>query len=163
MISLKLYNIWKSSFLSIVRELNITPLEELDLLVKYLGSESAKQACSIRTSNAKNPSRGLLRIWQRLDERFGSPEMVEAALKKKLSDFPRLFTKDNKKLYELADILSEIEAAKEDQQYAEILLLIGRHTFGSPSTWQVIQRIGPPNTTICPKVTSWMGHHSRSL
>nr|XP_034334815.1 uncharacterized protein LOC117691978 [Crassostrea gigas] len=39
--------------------------------------------------------------------------MIEAALKNKLSAFPRLSIKDNKRLYDLVDIVSEIEAAKE--------------------------------------------------
>ena len=79
------YAVWKNSFQGIVEELGCTPLEELDLLVKWLGPESKKYAMSIRTSNASCPHRGLQRLWERLDERYGCPEMVEADLKKKLA------------------------------------------------------------------------------
>lgn len=72
-------------------------------------------------SNVNNPTRGLQRVWQRLDEGYGSPEMVEFALKQKLSILPRLTNKDNKRLYELCDILSEVEAVKEDEKYAALL------------------------------------------
>jgi hypothetical protein len=34
--------------------------------------------------------------------------MVEAAIKERLSSFPRIGNKDNKKLYELVDIMIEI-------------------------------------------------------
>ena len=39
--------------------------------------------------------------------RYGCPEAVEAAFKKKLDSFPKLSHKDKEKLY---DILSEIES-----------------------------------------------------
>ena len=87
-------------------------VEELDLLVKWLGPESSKHARSLRAANAQEPTRGLERVWQRLDERYGRPEMVEPALKNKLSDFPKLTNKDNNKLYELSDLMSEIESVK---------------------------------------------------
>lgn len=38
-----------------------------------------------------------------------------------MSNFKRLTNKDNKRLYELCDILSEVEAVKEDEKYAAIL------------------------------------------
>jgi len=71
-------------------ELSVNPSEELDLLVTWLGPESSKHAISLRASNARTPVRGLERIWDRLDERFGSPEMIELALKNKLAHFSRL-------------------------------------------------------------------------
>jgi len=86
-----------------------------------LGPESSKHAISLRVSNARNPVRGLERIWDRLDERNGNPEMVESALKNKLAHFPRLPDKENNRLYELSDILAEIESAKEDRKYKALL------------------------------------------
>ena len=77
--------VWKTSFQGIVEELGCIPVEELDLLVKWLGPESKKYAKNIRTANA---NRCLQRLWERFDERYGCPEMVEAALK--LATFPKL-------------------------------------------------------------------------
>ena len=110
-----------NSFKSIMSELNVTAFEELDLLVKWLGLESMKYAQSIRASNANQPSRGLERIWEQLNEWYGCPEMVEAALKNKLANFPNLSPKDSQKLYELSDILAEIESAKENPAYKALL------------------------------------------
>ena len=115
------FAIWKTSFQSIMKELSVTSFEEMDLLVKWLGPESSKHALSIRTSNPNNPDLGLKRIWERLEERYGCPEMVESALKGKLANFPKISNKDPKKLYELADILSEFEAAKENANYKNLL------------------------------------------
>ena len=93
----------------------------MDLLIKWLGPESKKFAMSMRTANPKNPKNALKLIWQRLQDRYGSPELVEAALKSKLDKFPFVSLCDGKKLYELADLLTEIAAVKEDPIYSTLL------------------------------------------
>lgn len=62
----------------------------MNLIIKYLGPESSTHAYSIKMSNVNNPTRGLQRVWQRLDERYGSPEMVEFALKQKTGQFTKV-------------------------------------------------------------------------
>lgn len=42
------YQTWKASFTSIVKELNISAFEEMDLLIKWLGPDSKRFASSIR-------------------------------------------------------------------------------------------------------------------
>lgn len=110
-----------TSFKSITEELQVTPFEEIDLLVKFLGPESSKFAASIRTANTTYPKRGLERIWSTLQERYGSPELVESALKTKVRDFPRITNRDSKRLYDLVDILAEIEPINEDSNYSALL------------------------------------------
>ena len=112
------YLAWKGEFKSIVAELQCSSVEELGLLTSHLGSESTRQATDIRTSCANDPDKCLKKIWQRLEERFGSPELVESALRHKLENFTK-FT-DMKKLYTLHDILNEIEAAKRQPNYRDI-------------------------------------------
>lgn len=46
--------------------------------------------------------------------------MVEAALKSKLNNFPKLNLRDNAKLYELVDISPEVQATKEDPTYSSL-------------------------------------------
>lgn len=91
------------------------------MLIKYLGPESSKQANNIKIANFSNPGSGLSRIWERLNDRYGSPEMVEFALKQKLANVPKLTNKDYRKLFELSDILSEIEAVKDNVEYSTLL------------------------------------------
>jgi hypothetical protein len=86
-----------------------------------LGVESTKQAESIRRSNADNPKECLKLLWNRLDTRYGSPELVEASLKARLTNFPKLTNKDNVRLYELSDLLSEIEYTKENPKFRTLL------------------------------------------
>ena len=115
------YYAWKASFKCITEELSVTDSEQIDLMVKWLSPESSKQARSIRACNAENPSKGLTLLWKRLDDRYGSPEMMEASLKKKLENFPKLSNKDHKRLYELSDILSEIQSIKVKPKFQNLL------------------------------------------
>ncbi|XP_052062914.1 uncharacterized protein LOC127702663 [Mytilus californianus] len=122
------FHTWKASFKNVTDELQVSDSEQIDLLIKWLGPESAKHAISIRASNANNPTKGIQRLWKRLDERYGAPEMLEASLTSKLAKFPTLTNKDNARLYELSDILSEIEYHKENPKLGCLLAY-----FDSPS------------------------------
>ena len=114
------YHLWRTTFKSICDELSVSPQEEIDLLTKWLGPESSKQTISLRLSNLHNPDGGLAKIWQRLDERYGAPELVENCLRKRLEHFPKITPRDYKKLYELCDLLSEIESVKENPCYSAL-------------------------------------------
>lgn len=74
----------KSSFLSDVETLDLTAGEEMDLLIKWLGPDSAQHARRLKTVSASNAAYGLDLIWQRLEEMCGSPEAIEGALFAKL-------------------------------------------------------------------------------
>ncbi|XP_062594609.1 uncharacterized protein LOC134256031 [Saccostrea cucullata] len=115
------YLIWKGSFSIIMKDLSVTPMEELDLLIKYLGADSKQHAMRLRASHPTDPLKGLTRIWERLDERYGSPELIEAILKEKIAKFPKISTKDAKRMYELSDIASEVESVKENPKYKTLL------------------------------------------
>ncbi|XP_052761778.1 uncharacterized protein LOC128204401 [Mya arenaria] len=112
------FGVWKTTFKSVMKELKVTPTEEIDLLVNNLGSESQIWAESIHSANASNPEHGLELIWERLDNCYGSPEKVEASLKLRIRKFPQLTNKDNKRLYELSDLLLEVFSVKKDPQFA---------------------------------------------
>lgn len=101
------YWAWKTSFQSITHDLNLTAREELDLLVKWLGPESAAQADSVTS-----PPTAVQIIWERLENCYGCAEVIEHALLKRLEDFPRISNKDLRQLRELGDLLQELEAAK---------------------------------------------------
>lgn len=115
------YFVWKSSFKNVLADLQVSDFEQLDLLVKWLGPESSSYALSIRAANADNPSKALRLLWERLDQRYGAPEMIESILKDKLAKFPRLSIKDTQKLFELADLLTEILSLKEQTAYKPLL------------------------------------------
>ncbi|XP_033728036.1 uncharacterized protein LOC117317344 [Pecten maximus] len=108
---------WRRTFKSVVTGLQLSPLEELELLQIWLGPESSSYARSIRASHS-DPAIACNRLWERLMDRYGRPEVVEAALKQKLAMFPKISNKDVKQLYELADIVAEIASVKSNPRLA---------------------------------------------
>lgn len=106
---------WKGSLSIKMKDLSVTPMEDLDLLIKFLGLESRQHANRIRAPYPSDPAKGDDRVLGRLDERYGSPELVESILKEKISKFPRLTAKDARKIYELSDVAAEVESVKENQ------------------------------------------------
>nr|KAG5688344.1 hypothetical protein BaRGS_027886 [Batillaria attramentaria] len=54
--------------------------------------------------------------------------MVEACLKAKVENFPSLTNKDNKKLYDLCDILDEIQSAKENPNLSPLFAVYDSST-----------------------------------
>ncbi|KAE8627355.1 hypothetical protein XENTR_v10006954 [Xenopus tropicalis] len=106
------FRAWRSSFQNTIRDLDLSYSEEIDLLIKYLGTESAEHAKRIRVININHPQTGLKMIWHRLNECYGSAEVVENALFKRIDDFPKISNKGYQKLRELSDLLMELQVAK---------------------------------------------------
>ncbi|XP_065925824.1 uncharacterized protein [Magallana gigas] len=116
------YNVWKGTFKTIVSEATLSDLEEIDLLLRWLGPESTVQVTSIRRANPDDAKIALQKIWERLDERYGSPELIESKLRIQVQKFPVItLPKDKTQLYNLADLLAEIECHKNNDRYAMLL------------------------------------------
>ncbi|KAI4876335.1 hypothetical protein NFI96_002704 [Prochilodus magdalenae] len=106
------YWAWKSSFVNSIKGTGLTSSEEFDLLTKWLGPQSSEHVKRIRAVHINDPALGLQMAWTRLQECYGSPEMIEKALFDRLERFPRISNKDPQKLRELGDLLQEIVAAQ---------------------------------------------------
>ncbi|XP_021358095.1 uncharacterized protein LOC110453467 [Mizuhopecten yessoensis] len=115
------YFVWKSSFMNISKELEVNPPEELDLLCRWLGPASSIQANSLRAANYSNEAEAVRKIWDRLNERYGAPELVVQAFHQRLENLPKLANKDCVKIYELSDLLTELESLKLDELYSSSL------------------------------------------
>lgn len=61
-----------------------------------------------------SPAIGLRMAWDRLEECYGSPEVIERNLFERLENFPKINPKDPLKLRELGDLLRELESAKSE-------------------------------------------------
>ncbi len=108
------FRAWQRSFQNAVSWLNLTASEEMDLLVKWLGKESAEHAKRMRSVHINQPSKGLDMIWTRLEECYGAPEVIERALFRRVESFLTISSRDYSKLHELSNLLMEIESAKAD-------------------------------------------------
>ncbi|XP_062417991.1 uncharacterized protein LOC134102933 [Pungitius pungitius] len=108
------YRAWHSSYINATQGLGLTATEELDLMTKWLGRESSDQVRRLRSVHATNPVVALRRAWERLQECYAAPEVIERSLFNRLDHFPRLSGKEHTKLRELANLLMEVQGAKED-------------------------------------------------
>lgn len=81
------YDSWKNSFKSVCVEMGVSPAEELDLLVKWLGATSQKHAINVRSAHSHDPALGLERVWERLSERYGTVENIHTSILRKLDRF----------------------------------------------------------------------------
>ncbi|XP_052216072.1 uncharacterized protein LOC127834351 isoform X1 [Dreissena polymorpha] len=108
---------WKISFRSICTEIETNDREELDLLLKNLGPESGRQANSIRNANPHDVHGALEKIWERLDLRFGAPEQVADSLRRRVDAFQKKGN-EKEKLYDLADLIEEINSVKSNSKYS---------------------------------------------
>lgn len=104
----------KGGFKRVMNKLSVDAAEEIEPI-------SSNYTRSIKISNVNIPMLGLKRLWEKWDDRYGCPELIEEALKRKLDHFPNLCNEDYKKLYELTDILAEIQSIMEDDQYHDFL------------------------------------------
>ena len=109
---------WKLSFKNVANDLKASPDEETDMFIKYLGTESKHHAINFRSVFVSDTALGLVKIWQRIDERYGAPELVKHAVLTKFKHFLAITNKDPKKLYELVDVLSVVAALKHDSKYS---------------------------------------------
>lgn len=75
----------------------------MDLLIKWLDTDSVQHAFHVKSVNVRNPSVGFKIIWQRPEEMYGSPKAIEDPLFKKLEGFPKIATKEHQRLIELRD------------------------------------------------------------
>lgn len=108
------YWAWKASFYNAIDNIGLTVAEEIDLLIKWLGKDSSEQARRLRAAYIRDPEGGLNAIWQRIEECYGTPEAIEGALFARLESFPKISNREPAKLRDLADLLQELYAAKQD-------------------------------------------------
>ena len=114
------YIVWKKQFKVMAADIQCSALEEITLLTNCVkkDSDAYRLIMSTRASCADSPDLCLTNIWNRLDQRFGSAELLESALKTKLSNLPNMI--DRKVLYDLHDLLNEIQAVKTLREYSVI-------------------------------------------
>ncbi|XP_053086862.1 uncharacterized protein LOC128317648 [Pangasianodon hypophthalmus] len=108
------YRAWKCPFQTATTDLNLSPSEEMELLLKWLSKESAEHVEQIRAIHINNPQAGLVMAWDRLEQSYGSTEVIEDALFKRIDTFPKIANRDYPKLTKLSDLLMELQSAKSE-------------------------------------------------
>ncbi|XP_062607729.1 uncharacterized protein LOC134269543 [Saccostrea cucullata] len=126
------YTAWKSSFKNIIGELKASAYEELELLINKLTGNSKQAASGIRNANPGKPKHALGLIWERLDHMYGRPEMVEASIRQQLENFQPVKSGENKRLYDLLNILIKIESLMTNSVFASSLAYFNSSTGVNP-------------------------------
>ncbi|XP_024118967.1 uncharacterized protein LOC112140289 [Oryzias melastigma] len=138
------YRGWYASFCSVTSDIQLSAVQQLDLMIKWLGKESREYVKRIRGVYANNPAAALTKAWERLEECYGAPEVIERSLFERLETFPYLNPRDNIKLREYGDLLTEILGFKEDGyliglSYLDtsrgILPLVGKLPYNLQEKW----------------------------
>ncbi|XP_072891311.1 uncharacterized protein [Hemitrygon akajei] len=117
------YRAWYSTFTNAIDGFQLRATQELDLMAKWMGKESCEQVRRMRSVYINKPELALKKAWERLQEGYGAPEIIEAALCQRLGNFPKVSAKDHTKLREFGDLLMEIQGAKEDGHSAGLVYL----------------------------------------
>ncbi|XP_069108972.1 uncharacterized protein [Argopecten irradians] len=69
---------------------------------------------------ADDPTTALKLVWERLEERFGAPELIESSIRRQIAQLPKINSHDVKKLYDLVDLVDEIASVKRQPRYASL-------------------------------------------
>ncbi|CAB4036673.1 Hypothetical predicted protein [Paramuricea clavata] len=78
------FHTWKLSFKNMTRNINITPSEELSLIIEYTTNESKKLVQKLRNAYIENPEKGVAEVWTKLGERYWSNVVLTKAYVDKL-------------------------------------------------------------------------------
>jgi ribosomal protein L40E len=117
------YHTWKASFKNMINNVTITPSEQFSLLIEYTTLTSKQLVQRLRNAYIERQHQGILEIWKKLDERYGCNAVLVKTHLAKLTSFPKINYKDNRKLQEFADLLMELDCAKRDGALAGLRVL----------------------------------------
>lgn len=94
---------WKASFSSLVDCKGISPADKLHLLKRYVTGPA--QNC-LEGTFFRSDEEAYKDAWQKLDQRYGPPFIVQRAFRDKLSKWPKISSKDAKGLRTFSDFLN---------------------------------------------------------
>ena len=96
---------------------------EVELLVNRLTEKPKEAAKSIRIQNPGDAVRATTLVWERLDDKYCKPEMVEESLRSQLENSRYMNTNEYSRRYDLHNILINFESLKASQQFAANLAI----------------------------------------
>ena len=91
---------WKMKFKRLIEEIGANVTEELDHLTRWLGPTSKQQASNLQIANFHDEHEAKRKIWQRLEERYGAPELITESIRIRIEKFPKVRVEDCDKLFE---------------------------------------------------------------
>lgn len=109
---------WKASFASLVDCKSISPADKLHLLKRYVTGPAQK---CLEGTFYRSDEEAYKEAWQKLDQRYGQPFVVQRAFRDKLSKWPKVSSKDAEGLRTFSDFLNACLQATPHVKGLEIL------------------------------------------
>ena len=103
-----IFHPWKSAFKAMVRDVDISPDQEINYLYKYTCGEPRRLVDSFRKRQHKDPSKLLKNVWTELEGRFCNMAAITSALLEQLEEKVKFEEKDKGKLQEFSDLCSGV-------------------------------------------------------
>ena len=99
---------WKASFTSLIDKKNIASADKLHYLKKYVGGPALKTLDGIFYRSDEEAYKN---AWNRLNQRYGQPFVIQRAFREKLAKWPKIHPRDAEGLRAFADFLQSCQEA----------------------------------------------------
>lgn len=99
---------WKTSFTSLIDKKNIASADKLHYLKKYVAGPARKTLDGIFYRNDEEAYKD---AWNRLNQRYGQPFVIQRAFREKLAHWPKIHPRDAEGLRAFADFLHSCQEA----------------------------------------------------
>ncbi|XP_036006796.1 eukaryotic translation initiation factor 3 subunit A-like [Fundulus heteroclitus] len=109
---------WKASFSALIDTKNISPADKLHYLKKYVGGSARTMLDGIFY---RNDSDAYQDAWERLNQRYGHPFVVQKAYRERLSKWPKIQTNDSIGFRAFADFIQTCYEAMPHVEGLDIL------------------------------------------
>ena len=94
---------WKASFTSLIGQRAISPAEKLYYLKRYVGGQARKV---LEGSFYRSDKDAYGEAWNKLNQRYGQPFVIQRAFRERLANWPKIHPKDALGLREFSDFLN---------------------------------------------------------
>ncbi|XP_026051006.1 uncharacterized protein LOC113037895 [Carassius auratus] len=94
---------WKASFMSLIDRKGISAADKLYYLKKYVSGSAHKY---LEGTFYRNDEEAYKDAWNKLNQRYGQPFVIQRAFREKLSKWPRISSKDAEGLRTFSDFLN---------------------------------------------------------
>ncbi|XP_065115485.1 uncharacterized protein [Paramisgurnus dabryanus] len=109
---------WKAAFVSLIHGKAISSADKLHYLKRYVGGPARKSLDGIFY---RNDDEAYNDAWNKLNQRYGQPFVIQKAFREKLSKWPKIQSKDAEGFREFSDFLNACHQAMPHVKGLEIL------------------------------------------
>ena len=132
-----LFHPWKAAFKAMIRDVSVSPVQEINYLRSFTSEEPQKLVDNYRKRKHRDPCGLLKNLWAELERRFGSAATITKALLERMHAFAAFRENEHGKLQEFADLCADVTS--------QISCLPGLACLNFPDAIQPIAAKLPPS------------------